>query len=82
MARDAPGAEPLRGFRPLIAIIAVAAFVCAASLVAWNWYLEQRRWERTHQAEARDKALAELSPRMMALEEKVNNAEWSRALKR
>lgn len=62
--------------------LGAVALVAVASLVAWRWWLSQRRWELTHKAVERDAALAELTPRMKALETKINDVEWSRALKR
>lgn len=55
--------------------------ICCAGLLAWRWYLEQRRWECTNKNAARDAVLESLEPRMYALEKKLNDATWANSIK-
>jgi hypothetical protein len=61
--------------------LGVTALVCVAGLVAWRWYLEQRKWELSQKAAARDEALAEFGPRMTALERRIADAAYTKAFK-
>lgn len=65
----------------LFAALGVTALVCAAGLIAWRWYLESRRWELSQKAAARDEALAELAPRMTAIERKLADAAYAKVFK-
>lgn len=65
----------------MIAAIACTALAAAASLIAWRWYLAQRRWELSQKAVDRDEALAELAPRITAVERKLTDAAYAKALK-
>lgn len=60
------------------AIVGVVVLVVALlALVAWRWWLAERRFATIHQAAVRDEALASLEPRMRALEETIKAAQWA-----
>lgn len=65
----------------MIAPIIISALVCVAGLIAWRWYLAARRWELSQKAAARDEALAELAPRMTAIERKLADAAYAKVFK-
>jgi len=63
-------------------MLAAVCVAVAGALVAWRWWLAERRFEVTHRAQVRDEALATFEPRIRAIEEAMKSAEWSKVARR
>lgn len=82
MARKQLGPQPRSGLGPVIVLSVAIVCLCVAGLIGWRWYLAERRFELTHKAVERDTLLAEMLPRLKALESKINDVEWAKAGRR
>jgi hypothetical protein len=61
--------------------IAGLAVLASAPLVAWRWYLTERRFALLHERQENDAALASFEPRIRALEEQVKGLSWTKAMR-
>jgi len=62
----------------VLACVVGLVVVAVASLVAWRWWLEFRRWDAGRADKARDEAVATQGLRLQQLEDRVKALEYGR----
>lgn len=61
-----------------LALVVCVALLSGAGLVAWRWWLAERRQAREQRDRQRDEVLATLEPRLKELENLVKNAQYGK----
>ena len=63
-------------------VLGSVAMATTTMLIAWHWWLIERRWHAERVDKQRDEALALLEPRLRLLEEALKSAEWAKLNRR